>query len=157
MDMLKGFVLGVVTIAVVALAVVFAALPGLSVARREPPKAEVQAATWLLHHSVPASARAAVNPVAASPADVEAGHGLFQQKCETCHAYDGGGKTEIGAGAYPRPPVLKTLLPSMSDGEVFYHVRNGIRNTAMPAWSLPDRQVWQLVAYMRRLPAVASL
>ena len=45
----------------------------------------------------------------------------------------------------------------MSDGEVFYHVRNGIRNTAMPAWSMPDRQVWQLVAYMRRLPLVASL
>ena len=155
--MLKGFVLGIVTAVVVAVAVVFAALPGLSVARRDPPQAEVAVATWLLHHSVPASAKAAVNPVAASPADVEAGHALFQQKCETCHAYDGGGKTEIGSGAYPRPPMLRTLLPSMSDGEVFYHVRNGIRNTAMPAWSMPDRQVWQLVAYMRHLPMVASL
>src|SRR5215469_594917 len=155
--MLKGFVLGIVTVIVVALAVVFASLPGLSVARREPPKTEVAVATWLLRHSVPASAKAEVNPVAASPADIEAGHRLFQQTCETCHAYDGGGKTEIGSGAYPRPPVLRTLLPSMSDGEVFYHVRNGIRNTAMPAWGMPDRQLWQLVAYMRHLPLVASL
>ena len=155
--MLKGFVLGIVAVAVVAVAVVFAALPGLSVARKDPPQAEVAVATWLLHHSVPAAAKAAVNPVSASAADIEAGHALFQQKCETCHAYDGGGKTEIGSGAYPRPPMLRTLLPSMSDGEVFFHVRNGIRNTAMPAWSMPDRQVWQLVAYMRHLPLVASL
>src|SRR6185312_17119608 len=46
----------------------FSVLPGLSAARREPPKAEVAVATWLLHHSVPASAKARVNPVAASPA-----------------------------------------------------------------------------------------
>ena len=155
--MLKGFVLGIVAVVVLAAAGVLAALPGLSSARREPPAVEVGVATWLLHHSVPASAKATVNPVAASAADIEAGHQLFQQKCETCHAYDGGGKTEIGSGAYPRPPVLRALLPAMSDGEVFYHVRNGIRNTAMPAWSLPDRQVWQLVAYMRHLPMVAPL
>jgi predicted CXXCH cytochrome family protein len=155
--MLKGFVLGIVTVVVVAVAVLFASLPGLSVARKEPPAAEAGVATWLLHHSVPASAKAAVSPVKTSAADIEAGHALFQQKCETCHAYDGGGKTEIGAGAYPRPPVLRALLPAMSDGEVFYHVRNGIRNTAMPAWSMPDRQLWQLVAYMRHLPLVASL
>ena len=71
--MLKGFVLGIVTAVVVALAVVFAALPGLSVARKDPPAVEVGVATWLLHHSVPASAKAAVNPVATSAADIEAG------------------------------------------------------------------------------------
>jgi predicted CXXCH cytochrome family protein len=147
-------VAGIVALGALGYALV---LPGLSVARQEPPAAEVEVATWLLRHSVPASAKARIDPVAASPTDVEAGHRLFQQKCETCHAYDGGGKTEIGAGAYPHPPVLRALLPSMSDGEIFYHVRNGIRNTAMPAWSMPDRQVWQLVAYVRRLPTVASL
>src|SRR5580692_10833949 len=96
---------------VVFLAVVFAiasvmVLPGLSVARHKPPAIETDVATWLLHHSVPASAKARINPVAASAADIEAGHSLFQQKCEVCHAYDGGGKTEIGAGAYPHPPAL---------------------------------------------------
>ena len=45
----------------------------------------------------------------------------------------------------------------MSDGEIFYHIRNGIRNTGMPAWQLPDRQIWQLVAYIRHLPHVAPL
>jgi predicted CXXCH cytochrome family protein len=132
-------------------------LPGLSVARQEPSPVEITAATWLLHHSVPASAKAAVNPLGAhpDPAAVAAGKDLFAQKCEICHAYDGGGKTELGAGAFPRPPMLHAVVPSMSDGEIFYHIRNGIRNTAMPAWNMPDAQVWQLVSYIRNIAIVA--
>ena len=45
----------------------------------------------------------------------------------------------------------------MTDGEIFYHIRNGIRNTGMPAWNLPDQQVWQLVLYMRDLPKTAPM
>ena len=132
-------------------------LPGLSVARQEPSPVEITAATWLLHHSVPAAATAAVNPLGAhpDPASVTAGKDLFAQKCEICHAYDGGGKTELGAGEFPRPPMLHEVVPSMSDGEIFYHIRNGIRNTAMPAWNMPDAQVWQLVSYIRTLAIVA--
>ena len=48
-------------------------------------------------------------------------------------------------------------VASMSDGEIFYHIRNGIRNTGMPAWQMPDRQIWQLVAFIRHLPEVAPL
>ncbi|MGH9809750.1 MAG: c-type cytochrome, partial [Terriglobia bacterium] len=132
-------------------------LPGLSVARNAPPAIETTVATWLLHHSVPSEDRAKVNPLSSDAAVVAAGRDLFRQKCETCHAYDGGGRTEIGAGSYPRPPDLRSLLPSLSDGEVFYHIRNGIRNTAMPAWNLPEREVWELVSYTRHLPEVAPL
>jgi predicted CXXCH cytochrome family protein len=144
-------------IVVLAAAGYFWLLPGLSIARKEPPALETSVATWLLRHSVPAGDQQKRNPLGHDVADITAGRELFRQKCESCHAYDGGGKTEIGAGTYPRPPVLRTLVASMSDGEIFYHIRNGIRNTAMPAWSMPDRQVWQLVAYVRHLPLVASL
>jgi predicted CXXCH cytochrome family protein len=133
-------------------------IPGLSSARREPPATEVSIATWLLHESVPVAARAQVNPLGGDPADITAGRDLFRQKCETCHAYDGSGKTEIGAGEYPRPPALHSMnIASTPDGEIFYHIRNGIRNTGMPAWSMPDAQIWQLVAYLRNLPKVVSL
>src|SRR6266567_1658119 len=134
-------------------------LPGLSIARDEPWELETQVATWLLHQSVPASAKHIANPLssAVDSSSVAAGRDLFRQKCEVCHAYDGGGKTEIGSGAYPRPPVLRALVPALSDGEIFYHIRNGIRNTAMPAWNMPDRQIWQLVTFLRHLPVVAAL
>ena len=135
-------ILLVVALAVLAAGFYFTVLPGLSVARQEPSKLEVAIATFLLHHSVPAGEAAKTNPLAAHPdaADIAAGRELYTAKCEACHAYDGGGKTEIGSGTFPRPPVLKVALTSMSDGEIFYHIRNGIRNTAMPAWNFPDRQ-----------------
>ena len=133
-------------------------LPGLSVARQEPSGLEVQIATYLLHHSVPQAAVNAVNPLGAhpDPAAIRAGHDLFAQKCAACHAYDGRGETEIGANVLPRPPALHQAALSMSDGEIFYHIRNGIRNTAMPAWNFPDAQVWQLVSYIRNLAIVAA-
>jgi len=133
------------------------ALPGLSVARNKPPALETTVATWLLRHSVPADDRARQNPLASDAAAVAAGQVSFRQKCEGCHAYDGSGRTEIGGGSYPRPPEFRSVLPSLTDGEIFYHIRNGIRNTAMPAWNLPDSEVWQLVSYVRHLPDVAPL
>ena len=133
------------------------ALPGLWSARGEPPPLEVALATWLLHRSVPEQARAMTNPLAADRAEIAAGRDLFRQKCETCHGYDGDGRTEIGAGVYPRPPALRAMnIQALSDGEMFYHIRNGIRNTAMPAWSMPDRSIWQLVGYLRDLPQTAA-
>jgi mono/diheme cytochrome c family protein len=144
-------------VAVIAVVVVFSgagalymfALPGFSSARPQPPGMEVAVATWLLRHSVPAADRQQHNPLGADAADAAAGRDLFRQNCEICHGYDGSGRTRIGGGEYPRPPTLRPLIASMTDGEVFYHIHNGIRNTGMPAWTLPDEQVWQLVLYMR--------
>jgi predicted CXXCH cytochrome family protein len=45
----------------------------------------------------------------------------------------------------------------MTDGEIFYHIRNGIRNTGMPAWSMPESQIWQLVLYIRNLPVTVPM
>jgi predicted CXXCH cytochrome family protein len=154
-----------VTALIIALAVLAGAgvlyqwlVPGLSSARTEPPALETAIATWLLHQSVPESAKLRRSPPGSDPADIAAGRDLFRQKCETCHAYDGSGKTEIGSGQYPRPPPLRAMnVRSMSDGELFYHIRNGIRNTGMPAWSMPEQQVWQLVLYIRNLPITVPM
>src|SRR3984885_3571341 len=132
-------------------------IPGLSSARSDPPAAETILATWLLHQSVPFEAKMSVNP-APDPSDVAEGKDLYRQKCETCHGIDGGGRTPIGSNEFPRVPTLRSAaIAATSDGELFYHIRNGIRNTGMPAWNLPDRQIWQLVGYVRHLPDVAAM
>jgi len=155
---LAAIVAAAVVLAGAAALIYRSVLPGLSSARREPPAAEVTIATWLLRESVPEAARAQINPLGKDPAAIAAGLELFRQKCAVCHAYDGSGKTEIGAGEYPRPPALRSInVMALTDGEMFYHIRNGIRNTGMPAWSMPDEQVWQIVAYLRHLPTVAAL
>ena len=98
------------------------------------------------------------NPLSPDPggADVSAGRELYRQKCEICHAYDGSGKTDMGAGHYPPPRDLRTAeVMNATDGELFYFIRNGIRNTAMPGWQMPDRDIWRLVVFVRNLPKVA--
>jgi predicted CXXCH cytochrome family protein len=131
-----------------------------SSARGQAPAIERLTAQWLLRHTVPGSARERENPLAAQPdpAELVAGQRLYRQKCELCHAYDGSGRTEIAAGQYPRPPDLRQpVVQTQGDGELFFHVANGIRHTGMPAWNLPERQVWQLVLYLRHLPHGAPL
>jgi mono/diheme cytochrome c family protein len=143
----------IVTIAVLAFVIIVGAgllfqwlVPGLSSARTGQGAVETGIATWLLHQSVPNKDKDRVNPLGADPAEIAAGSELFKQKCEVCHAYEGSGKTETGSGEYPRVPPLRATVASISDGEMFCHIRNGIRNTGMPAWNMPDRQIWQLVA-----------
>jgi predicted CXXCH cytochrome family protein len=131
-----------------------------SSARGEAPLLEASIAQWLLYHTVPASQRALKNPLstAAGSPDVAAGQQVYRSKCQLCHAYDGSGKTEIASGQYPRPPDLRSAgIQHMSDGELFYHIKNGIRHTGMPAWELPDHKLWQVSAYVRNLPKVAAV
>ncbi|HXB67031.1 MAG TPA: c-type cytochrome [Candidatus Acidoferrales bacterium] len=110
--------------------------------------------------SVPEAAKKLQNPLMADTGggNVSAGRELYQQKCEACHAYDGSGKTEMGAGLYPPPLDLRgPEIHNATDGELFYFIRNGIRNTAMPGWQMPDQDTWRLVVFIRNLPKVASL
>lgn len=124
-----------------------------------PPRWETAIAQWLLHRGVPDAVKARPIPVATKPdsPDVAAGRALYRKKCEICHAYDGSGRTEIGAAQYPAPPDLHARsVQSLPDGELFYHIRHGIRHTGMPGWELPERQIWQITAYLRNLPIVGT-
>ena len=44
---------------------------------------------------------------------------------------------------------------SLSDGELFAIIENGVRLTGMPAWGQPgpedDQETWELVHFIRRL------
>ena len=69
-----------------------------------------------------------------------------------CHNFDGIGRTTIGEHVYPRVPALLQLLPALTDGQIFAYINDGIRNTAMPAWDLPENEIWKIVAFLRHLP-----
>jgi len=131
------------------------------IARQRPPAVEVSLTRWALRASVPESAKKLQNPLSADNASsvtVSAGLELYKQKCESCHGSDGSGNTEAGGGLYPPPLDLRgPEVKNATDGEVFYFIRNGIRNTAMPGWQMPDQDTWRLVVFIRSLPKVASL
>ncbi len=131
-------------------------------ARQTPSTLETFVAQGLVELSIPNEAKALKTPLDTSVngANVAAGRELYQKNCEACHGYDGSGKTAAGGGLYPPPLNLRhsaIVKRKRTDGELFYFIRNGVRNTGMPGWQLPDQQTWQLVAYIRNLPETVSV
>src|SRR5438552_512202 len=126
---------------------------GLS-SRATPTKFEIMLARNARHLATPASARLAQNPLLVSAEDLRDARLHFADHCAICHANDGGGQTMIGSGLYPKPPDLR--LPetqSLTDGELFWIIENGVRFTGMPAFSNGGEQgSWKLVHFIRHLP-----
>ena len=111
--------------------------------------------------ATPARARGQVNPLPASAETLAHGRAHYADHCAVCHANDGSGQTAMGQGLYPKAPDMR-LPPTqkLSDGELFYVIRNGVRFTGMPGWGAgpehEDRDSWALVHFIRHLPKVTA-
>ncbi len=126
-------------------------------AKTEPHPIEVFLARQIRHLAIPIEQRKTPNPVPLSPDVTKESLAHFADHCATCHANNGSGQTPIGKNAYPRAPDLRLAdTQSMSDGEIFWVIHNGIRFTAMPAWGesdpAQDMDSWKLVHFIRHLP-----
>ena len=126
-------------------------------AKTEPHAIEVFMARQIRHLAIPIEQRNASNPIAFSPDLLQEGLAHFADHCAVCHANDGSGKTPIGKNVYPKAPDLRLSdTQSMSDGELFWVIHNGIRFTAMPAWGegdpAQDKDSWKLIHFIRHLP-----
>ena len=133
---------------------------GLS-ARREPSAVEELAARSFRRLATPNSVRDTRNPVALSAEVLAAGRGHFADHCASCHANDGSGNTEIGRGLYPKAPDMRLpATQSLTDGELFSIITNGIRLTGMPAWGSGTREddlgTWHVVHFIRHLPRISA-
>lgn len=124
----------------------------------EPGAAETYFATKAKHALVRHAAASAAIP--AGPADVKAaaeeGDKYFGVDCSMCHGATGRKPTDNGRWMYPRAIDLgSTDTQSYSDRELFWIVKNGIRLSGMPAFGKmeTDEHIWELVEYIRTLPA----
>ena len=134
---------------------------GLS-SRATPSRFENMIARNVRHLAIPSNARLAQNPLLVSPEDLRDARLHFADHCAVCHANDGGGQTMIGSGLYPKPPDLR--LPetqSLTDGELFWIIENGVRFTGMPAFSNGGEHggmqgSWKLVHFIRHLPHLTA-
>jgi mono/diheme cytochrome c family protein len=145
---------------VVAIGWSFVSGRGVS-ARDEPSEIEKMVARRMRHLAIPRGAREQANPVASSPEVIEQGLAHFADHCAICHANDGSGDSEIGRNLYPKPPDMRaTDTQSLTDGELFYIIENGVRLTGMPAWGAghagtdgaEGHETWHLVHFIRHLP-----
>jgi len=153
---LAGLALVVIGGGVAAVAVLVS--HGVS-ARDEPTSMEAWIAGALRRLAIPHRDRDAKNPIALTAGVLDEAREHFADHCAICHANDGSGKTEIGRNLYPKAPDMR--LPhtqSLSDGELFWIIENGVRLTGMPAWGTGERsgqsESWKLVHFIRHLPAM---
>lgn len=128
-------------------------------ARKQPSALETTVARAIRHMAIPKIDREEENPWAtvATPEVMKDAREHFADHCSQCHANDGSGKTEMGQYLYPRAPDMRLpATQNLSDGELYYIIRNGVPLTGMPAWGEPnlvqDDDSWQLVLFIRHLP-----
>jgi mono/diheme cytochrome c family protein len=107
--------------------------------------------------ATPADAKTRKNPLAPTPLTIAEGRDHFADHCAVCHANTGGGKAMINTGLYPPAPDLrKDETQGLSDGELMYIIKNGIRFTGMPGWGGEDEENWKLVLFIRHLPHLTA-
>jgi len=108
-------------------------------ARAQPSPIEAFLARKARGLATPANAKILKNPLAPAPLTIAEGRDHFADHCAVCHANTGSGKTLINSGLYPPAPDLrKEESQQLSDGELMYIIKNGIRFTGMPGWGGED-------------------
>jgi mono/diheme cytochrome c family protein len=154
MTRLTGLVFGF-ALAILAFCVVALVRRGVST-RDEPTRAEALIARALRRLAIPRRASGLKNPLPASEGAVAAGRAHFADHCASCHGNDGKGQTGMGRNLYPRAPDMTlAATQSLSDGEIYWIIENGVRLTGMPAWGKggdQDKETWALVSFIRHLP-----
>jgi mono/diheme cytochrome c family protein len=96
------------------------------------------------------------NPLEATEKRIEKGEVLYMDtaqpmQCFHCHGARGDGTGELGLQADPpaRNFTCAETMKSISDGQMFWAIKNGIEGTAMPAYpDLADWQIWVLIHYV---------
>lgn len=122
-------------------------------AREKPTKLEALLARHARRIATPGGARDLKNPLDPTPLNIAEARDHFADHCAICHANNGSGKTQINSGLYPPAPDMREReTQDLTDGEIFYIIKNGIRFTGMPGWGGEDEENWKLVLFIRHLP-----
>ncbi len=102
------------------------------------------------------------NPFPASREHLERGRRLYFEEarptpCRLCHGAYGRGDGRLSKGLTPPPRnfTCRDTMHKLSDGQLFWIIRNGSPGTGMPAHkhTLKDEDIWRLILYIRRFAA----
>jgi len=141
--------------AVLSLAVL--ALSGLpDIAASSRPSAITE---WFFHTVVRQSVTLRSIAIEVPPLDDEAmvrrAAGHYALVCATCHGSPAAPPAAFARHLLPAPPPLVAQMDHWRPaGRVFWTVKHGIRQSAMPAWpdQRRDDEVWDMVAFLRAMP-----
>jgi mono/diheme cytochrome c family protein len=115
-------------------------------------------APWAMDVSVEKRAYQEKNPCTGDPEAVAEGFKHYRETCVLCHGAKSVPPLDMARGFNPGAPSLGVNQEDMSDGEVFWIAKHGIRMTGMPAFGVThtDEQIWKIVAFMRTIPDLTA-
>src|SRR5919199_2966652 len=152
---LLGVVVTLLVLAAAGFAVVFTG--GYDVAATSP---HTQPVYWALDttrvnaiHRMAADVRA---PGSLTDEQARRGYKTYSEACVYCHGAPGADPEPWSAGMLPEPPYMPDVAKNWSDGEIFWIVKHGIKMSGMPAFKLSDEQIWDVVAFVRRIPDMSE-
>jgi len=153
---MRNFVLGViVTVLIIIIGGAGVVLLGLAPTQADsaPPRWEMRIAHTAMDRAIERNAPRVNNPVPATDENLIDGMKIYVMSCAECH---GGLDRKPSAMAHSfYPPAPSLILHPLDDpeGQIFYVVRTGIRNTAMPAWSktMSETDIWKVTTFLTRL------
>ncbi len=144
-------------IGVLSVAAVTWLVSGGMSSRREPGAVESWVGRQMRSFAISGADGRMADPAPQGPLGLRVGMEQFADHCAACHGNDGSGDVEMARGLYPRPPDLRAATTqSMTDGELFHIINDGVRFTGMPAWNHDTKQSWALVQFLRRLPSLTK-
>jgi len=108
--------------------------------------------------TIPPEALKVVNPVKPTAASIAIGKKKFGYDCAMCHGVNGDGKGDLAIDMklkmidYRDPETLKNV----TDGEMFYVIKNGNGTMPSEADRLKDEDIWNMVNYIRSIPKASQ-
>jgi cytochrome c553 len=102
------------------------------------------------HHSADLKPPADLN----SPNRIALGAAHYANVCANCHGAPGTGQNPIALAMTPRPPYLPAQIKELTDPEIFWVLKHGVKYSAMPGWPTQHRddEIWSMVAFVKTLP-----
>jgi mono/diheme cytochrome c family protein len=91
------------------------------------------------------------NPFQPTTDAVMDGSMTYDKNCASCHGSLKQPSSPLKNKFYPPVPQLMNHTPDDPDGNLFYVIKYGIRNTAMPGWDgvLSDDDIWKTVVFLK--------
>ena len=73
--------------------------------------------------------------------------------CKMCHGDKGEGNGKLGAAfkspVAPRNFACKATMKKVSPGQMYWIIKNGSKGTGMAKMKLKDKEIWDVIKYIR--------